>query len=159
MKLIHKLKTPELEMLVAEHFGIRTHLIIPNVYWGFGLNYEADLVVVTRAKYAYEIELKVSKSDLKADQNKTKHKFERKTFKRMYYAMPDYIYEPDLVPEYAGVLLAYQHYGKWFIKREKDPVNLKVPPLDDNQYKKLLELMAMRVWSMKKKFINLKEKI
>lgn len=145
-----KLNTKELEVLVADFFNVRTHLIVPNVSWGFGLQYEADLVVVTKSNYIYEVELKVSKSDLKADAKKRKHLHPRKTFKRMYYAMPESIYDPTLVPEYAGVLLAYMHRKRWYIKVERKPENLKVDPITDKQYIKLLELMAMRVWSMKK---------
>lgn len=149
-----KLNTKELEVLVADFFGVRTHLIIPNVSWGFGLLYEADLVVVTRSRYVYEVELKVSKSDLKADANKKKHNNPRKTFKRMYYAMPEEIYDPALVPDYAGVLLAYMHRKRWYIKLERKPDNLSVEPITDKQYLKLLELMAMRVWSIKKKLLK-----
>ena len=82
------MKTCELEYAVAEYFGVRTLLMIPNVFWGFGLNYEADLVVVTASRYAYEIELKVSKSDLKADAKK-KHNHDGRHFKRLYFAMSE----------------------------------------------------------------------
>ena len=52
-----KVTTPELEYAVAQYIGIRTHLIVPNVSWGFLNNYEADLLVVTRARYLWVIEL------------------------------------------------------------------------------------------------------
>ena len=153
-----KLDTKELEVLVADFFNVRTKLIIPNVSWGFGLNYEADLVVVTKAKYAYEVELKVSKSDLKADMKKIKHFFKSEVFKYMYYAMPEDIYVPEYVPEHAGVLLAYKHGESWYIRVEKKPAVNKVKALTDEQYKKLLELMAMRVWSMKKSYLKRRKK-
>ena len=93
-----KIKTPELELLVAEHFGIRQNLIIPNLSWGIGLNYEADLTVVTRARCCYEIELKVSKADLVAESKKKATVHQGRIFKRFYYAMPEYIYNPELIP-------------------------------------------------------------
>jgi len=61
----------EVELAVANYFGIRQHLIVPNVMWGFtGLNYEADLVIVTKAGYAKEVEIKVSRADLIKDKEK-----------------------------------------------------------------------------------------
>ena len=159
------MKTVELEILIAEHFGVRTHLIIPNVYWGFGLNYEADLVIVTRSKYAYEVELKVSKSDLKADKNKHPRAHNGECFKRLYYAMPRKIYEPELVPERAGVLLVEWrekftnwhervYPAHWEASLERKPQQTPAKKLTDSQYLKLLELQAMRVWSLKKKLVK-----
>ena len=160
------MKTPELELLVVDYFGIRTHLIVPNVFWGFGLDYEADLVVVTRAKCAYEVELKVSRADLIADSKKRIH-HNGSMFKGLWFAMPDPIYNPALVPERAGVLLVYDH--EWNcpytgkkqitenqvrIERKPQLTNVK---LTDAQYIKLLELMAMRTWKLKSKLMeNLK---
>jgi len=31
------------EIAVAKHFGYRQNLIVPNVHWGLGLAYEADM--------------------------------------------------------------------------------------------------------------------
>ena len=163
-----KLKTPELELLVAEFFNVRTKLIIPNVYWGFNMNYEADLVVVTKSRYAYEVELKVSKSDLKKDQSK-RNCHNDKRFKRLYFAMPENIYDESLVPETAGVLLACyvethtnwhgrKYEGYWVIVEKRKPKDQKVKPLSEKEYLKLLHLLAMRVWTMKKKFVKLLKK-
>jgi hypothetical protein len=165
-----KLKTPELELLVAEYFGIRTNLIVPNLSWGIGLNYEADLTVITRSKCAYEIELKVSKSDLIAESKKKASAHKGKMFKRFYYAMPESIYDENLIKDSStGVLLAYYDKGRtfrgrvikgtWRIKEVKKAKNKKVTKLSDKKYLKILELSAMRVWSMKKKFVKLLKKV
>lgn len=154
---MNKLKTPELELLVAEFFNVRTKLIIPNVFWGFNMNYEADLVVVTKSKYAYEVELKVSKNDLKKDHLK-RNCHNDKRFKRLYFAMPEDIYDENMVPETAGVLLAKYFKGKWYLSEKRKPKDRKTKPLSDKEYMKLLHLLATRVWSMKKKFVKLLKK-
>jgi len=157
-----KIKTPELELLVAKFFGIRTNLIIPNLSWGMKLRYEADLTIVTRTKYCYEVELKVSKSDLIAEAKKKVHAHKGDIYKRFYYAMPDYIYDEKLITnDDAGILLAewipehkywHQTYkAHWKINETRKPKNKKTSKITDEQYLKLLELQAMRVWSMKKK--------
>ena len=161
-----KLTTPELEVLVADFFNVRTKIIVPNVYWGMKLNYEVDLFVLTRSRYAYEVELKVSKSDLKKDMSK-KHNHCGTYFKRLYFAMPENIYDEKLVPENAGVLLAYYEKGYttpngevlcWELKEVRKPKEKKVKPLTDKEYLKILELMAMRIWTMKKKYLKLSKK-
>src|ERR1700735_2324206 len=65
----------------------RNWLVIPNVSYGF-LRYEADLLVVSKAKFCTEIEVKVSLSDWKADFEKRKHKIPDKRVKYQYYAAP-----------------------------------------------------------------------
>jgi hypothetical protein len=66
MKAIH------VELAVASYFGIRRHLIVPNVSWGLGLRHECDLLIVRESGFAAEVEIKVSKSDLKKDVEKRK---------------------------------------------------------------------------------------
>ena len=60
----------EIEVVVAQYFDPRRNVIVPNVWWGWGLRHECDLVVMTKTGYAYEVEIKVSRSDLKADLKK-----------------------------------------------------------------------------------------
>ena len=156
------MKTPELEYMVAQHFGVGKNLIIPNVSWGFGLEYEADLVVVTRSRYVYEVELKVSKADLKADMKKRACAHKGKEFKRFYYAMPENIYDPDLIKiDGAGILLACESSrGIPYIREAVKPANRsKVMPVSEARYTKLLELCAMRMWTMKRNELKrIKEK-
>lgn len=47
-------------------------IVIPNVSWSY-LLWEADLVSVTKARYLYEFEIKISHADFKADFTKRKH--------------------------------------------------------------------------------------
>jgi hypothetical protein len=67
----------------------RNYLVIPNVSWGF-LNYEADMLVVTKSRYCTEIEVKISMADWKKDFEKRKHKrgLRDDRIKYQYYAAP-----------------------------------------------------------------------
>src|SRR5690606_3456699 len=95
----------EVEMAVVNYFGSRQHLIVPNVSWGFGLNYEADLVVVTKAGYAKEIEIKVSRADLLKDKEK-KHNHDCSKFKELYFAIPERLLkDKEHIPERAGIIV------------------------------------------------------
>jgi hypothetical protein len=68
--MIKKLRAPDVELAVARFFNYRINLIVPNIYWGFGLNYEADLLIISPAAFATEIEIKV----ITAYENPTKSK-------------------------------------------------------------------------------------
>ena len=98
-----KTTAQEIEIAVAEHFGYRYNIIVPNVSWGFGLNYEADMVVVLPSCYAMEIEIKVSASDIKADLSK-KRQHESDLFKQLYFAVPLELANNENIPERAGIL-------------------------------------------------------
>lgn len=45
--------TLDMEVAVMEHFGVRQNLIVPNVWWGMGLNHECDMLVLTKSNCAY----------------------------------------------------------------------------------------------------------
>ena len=64
-----KITTPEMECRLADYFGYRKNLIVPNVYWGLDMH-ECDLLVLSQAGYATEIEIKISIADLRADAKK-----------------------------------------------------------------------------------------
>ena len=146
------MNTPDLEYKIAQYIGVRNHLIVPNMFWGFGFRYELDLLVVTKSRYMWEVELKTSRADLKADQKKN-HRHDDSRIRRLYFAMPESIYDPTLVPEKAGVLLVKESNGR--VEQIKSPKEMRGSKLTDREYQKLLELMSMRVWSEKKKALRL----
>ena len=147
-----KITTPELEFLTAEYIGLRRNIIIPNVSWGFFMRREVDLLVITKARYLWEVELKVSKSDLRNDSKKA-HGHRDDRIKRLYFCLPDYALDIDAVPERAGILVAkYSIEWKcWGIKELRPAKDNTSMPIDDSDYKRLLRLGILRVWSMKKK--------
>jgi hypothetical protein len=64
------LKSIEVEEAVARMFGIRQNIIVPNISWGMGLH-ECDLLIIRKSGYAVEVEIKVSRWDLRKDLKKT----------------------------------------------------------------------------------------
>ncbi len=102
----YKIKTIEIEESISRLFNIRQYIIVPNVSWGFHGGHEMDLFIISPSKYAYEIEIKISVSDFRADFKKS-HTHESKYIREFYYAMPEYIYEKVKleIPEHAGIII------------------------------------------------------
>ena len=142
-----KMTAQDIEIAVADFFGSRVNLIVPNVSWGMGLLHECDLIVLTPAGYAYQVEIKVSKADLIKDQQK-KHGHSSQIISRLYFAIPDYLQDCiNEVPDHAGILIVY---GGRYAK-------LIRPPITQNKYKwtpesraKLMSLACMRIFTLKK---------
>lgn len=95
----------EIEIAVAQHFNWRRNLIIPNVYWGIGLNHEADILVLSQSGYASEIEIKISRADLLRDREKP-HGHHSEIVKAFWFAVPSDLAEFALanIPDDAGLL-------------------------------------------------------
>jgi hypothetical protein len=145
-----RLIAQDIELALSHHFNSRINLIVPNVSWGLQIGYEADLVIVTPSKYAFEVEIKVSIADLKRDSLK-RHGHCSTKFKRLYFAVPDdmQVEALDCIPERSG-LFAIDKFG--FVRLIRAPhINLDARKLTDSEMKHLYELMAMRVWNLKEK--------
>lgn len=159
----HKTKpisTSEMEVAIAKMFGIRTHIIVPNISWGLTGMHECDMFVVTKAGCAKEIEIKRSKSDFLADFKKGhNHVDKQKRITEFYYAFPSDLVDKciDLVPENAGVIVCYRvknykgveiviahikRQAKWI----KDSRKLTV-----EEQLKVAQLGCMRIWNLKDK--------
>ena len=67
----------------------RQDIFIPNLSWGL-LNYEADLVIITKSGYLTEIEIKRSWADFKADFKKG-HEHDDPRVYNFYYCVPESI--------------------------------------------------------------------
>lgn len=158
------LTTIEIEVAVAKYFGIRQHIIVPNLSWGFGVH-ECDLFVITKAGMGIEVEIKRSKSDFLADFKKGhNHVDPQNRIADFYYAMPKELYPKveEFIPEGAGVILCerYLDYKKRevvYAYTERNPIRrkgVKRLPLEDQL--RVARLGTMRIWSLKEKIIKLK---
>lgn len=81
-------------------------VIIPNVSWGM-FDHEMDLCEVSDSGYITEIEIKISRADLKADKDKAVfHTDKHNRIKYLYYAVPNMLASFALqeIPEYAGLI-------------------------------------------------------
>jgi hypothetical protein len=152
------MNTQRLEWLVADFLGVRENLIVPNVKYGFyGMPYEADLIVVAPSMYATEIELKVSKSDIKADNNKEAYAHKSKRIKRFFYAVPDELKDCEYLPIDCGLIIAreriYSNGQNCMIVRPPR-INKDAKKLTEQEYRVLLRLCAMRVWTLKERLVR-----
>jgi len=155
----------EIEYRVAKYFDPRRNIIVPNVWWGWGLNHECDLVVLTKSGYAYEVEIKVSKSDLRADLKK-RWGHSSKRLRRLYFAVPEKLESCalELVPKSAGILKIQQtDTGRWpypgnVSKVREAQINLEARRLNPEEELKLAALGTMRIWTLKRAYSSLWER-
>lgn len=146
----------EIEIALADWLGVGSngkgkssqYMIVPN-FKGLSLAHECDLLVVTGSAWAWEIEIKVSKSDLKRDAAKMMH-HESNLILRLYFAMPDTMRDrADLVPERAGILYVtadgecYQHRAP--------KLNMDARKLTPEEIITVGRLASLRIWGLKRK--------
>lgn len=153
-----KIRACDVERAVVAHFNFRRNVIVPNVSWGM-LPWEADLLILTKAKYLIEIEIKVSLSDLKRDVDKDKWHERHKTNKlirQRYFAMPFPLATSDAAKEIcAGLGAGIIGFDFNVIRRGQPethrlaeaPANPHALPLTDKLQFKLLRLGVLRYWS------------
>lgn len=161
-----KITTLEMEVELSKFLNHRMNLVIPNVSWGM-FGHECDLIKLTPSGFCSEIEIKISLSDLKKD-NEKKHNhidsgapYEVHTngnkIKYLYFAIPEYLEQHiEHIPERAGILILREKknfykekYLKFFqIRAPKKQSNYR---FSEKERIKLLSLMAMRIWRLKQK--------
>ena len=139
--------TAEMEIVIARYFDTRKNVIVPNVSHGM-FRYEMDLCMLNMVgMYASEVEIKISKSDLKADAKKPHH-HDCVSIKYLWFAMPEKLKGcEEYVPEHAGILFVS---SKGAVSVARKPVSNKSAQKWD--YKKafrLARLGTLRVWNLK----------
>ena len=140
----------EIEIVIADYFGIRQNLSVPNVGWGIGI-YECDVLIVTKTGYAYEVEIKVSKSDLLRDFNKRhNHNDYQNRIRKQWFAIPQRLESAIAhIPEKYGVLVI----SKTGIVSEirGAPINASARKLEVIEQYHIARLGVLRMWALKKK--------
>lgn len=140
--------------------------ILPNITW---TGDEIDLLVVTRNLRLIDIEIKISRADLKADKNKSKwwrefrHKYDPLTHSwtcpdrvpqeyptkvwKHYYAMPESIWRDDLrdhIQPISGVLVITDKGKVKCVKKSKP--NRCADQISSEQVIALARLASLRMW-------------
>lgn len=137
----------EIELAMVRYFRRTKYVIVPNLSWGM-FGYELDLCALnTKSFYATEIEIKISKSDLKRDQKKF-HNHDRNynMIRYLYFAMPVFLKDSiEFVPERAGVYLVDEE-GNVTIERKAIPNNVAKKWSYEQAYK-LGRLGTIRFWN------------
>lgn len=137
---------------VVRMFNPTRYNCIVNVSYGF-LNHEADLLVMNKNCRLYEVEIKTSLADLKADFKKS-HGHEDKKVERLYYAVPYSLLEKaqKSIPAQYGIISVKDNgkgcaYPCLLAERVRDAAKLRDYPLNDHQVIQLLRLGTMRFWT------------
>lgn len=158
----------EIEVAIAKSrdFSCVANTVVFNVY-GLSellpIGHECDVLVMTKAGYLAEIEIKRSWSDFLADFRKA-HKHESRLIKRFYYCVPESIfrrvmeYIENAEDEYkcAGVAF-YTEDGRVWIRRGAR-VRDDALKLTDEQKLEVLRLGCMKVIAAKERFIRERKK-
>jgi len=155
--------TPEMEVAIAKYFGIRKHIVVPNVSWGF-FNHECDLFLIRTSGYGFEVEIKRSKSDMMADfKKKHGHKDRRNRIVQLYYAFPEELLPKveDLVPDDCGIITVSRSEwnNKAYASMRRDAKRKKgAKRLTKDEQLKIARLGTLRIWTLKEKLNLLMQK-
>lgn len=153
--------TNEMEVAIAKHFGVRSHIIVPNVSWGF-FNHELDMFLIRKSGYGFEVEIKRSVSDFRADFNKKHGHVDKKNrIVQLYYAFPEELFhklEKD-VPLDCGIISVATYGNNHMARVRREATRRKgARALTDKEIAKITRLGVMRIWSLKDKLNKLKRK-
>jgi len=156
-----QITTIEMEEAISRLFGIRTHIIVPNISWGLPGMHECDVFIVKKTGYAVEVEIKRSKADLLADFKKS-HNHDDERIREFYYALPEKLLETctELIPEHAGIISCnrspWSNRNDVYASIKRNPkIRKGSRKLTDEEQFKVAKLGVMRIWSLKKKLIKL----
>lgn len=151
------LRTIDMEIALAEYFGIRQNLIVPNVEWGAFIH-ECDLLIITKAGYAWEVEIKISRSDLKRDRLKRHGHVDRQDrIRNFFYAVPSHLLPIDeFIPERAGILAVSQCNGWYHVETVRKPqISRAARPWSESERYNIARLGSMRIWNLKRHIVRL----
>ena len=156
-----KITTQEMEVAIAKYFGIRTHIIIPNLSWGF-FSHECDLFLIRKSGYGFEVEIKRSKSDMIADFSKNHGHVDRKNrIVQLYYAFPIELLPKveDLVPKECGIITVEKYNDRGYARMHREAKRRKgAKRLTTAEQLKITRLACMRIWTLKEKLNLIKQK-
>src|SRR4030043_1181553 len=152
VKIMNNETTAEIELQVALYFRPHINIVVPNISWGINIH-ECDVLVITRSNYLYEIEIKISKSDLIKDLKKTHgHNDYRNRIKKLYFSIPQKLVDAiDYVPSRAGVLVV-EPDGR--VDEYRKAITQKAIKINDNEKFQIARLGTIRIWNLKQKLIE-----
>lgn len=166
------MKTLEMEIAVMAHLNPRQNIVVPNVT-GAGVNFgnvdylhECDVLSLSKTGYATEVEIKVSKSDLKKDLQK-QHAHDNRFIKYLYFAVPRNLVATaiELLPENIGILCV-ERRPFWNGKVAENPsvevIRGAIPRKDarkwnEAQRNQLMRLGVLRILGLKRKIRELEK--
>jgi hypothetical protein len=163
-----KITCLEIELALKRMFDPRRQLVVPNVSWGAGLH-ECDLLVISKAGYATEVEIKTNMQDLKRDSKKS-HLHLHPKLRALYYAltadMIDRHSALDHIPETAGVIKMYRASdgneaaaGRVCAFTIREAVETDANKWSPQEVAEIYRLGALRIWTLKEKVLKLRNEV
>ena len=151
------MKTIDMELALASYLDSLTNLIVPNVSWGM-FGHECDLLVVSKSGYAWEVEIKISRADLTRDKKKA-HGHRDHRIKFLYFAIPDHLESHiEHIPERAGIITVHDNGHYHFCKTIRKPKQNGSYKFSDAEKLKIARLGSLRIWGLKRKVRDHREK-
>ncbi|HDZ04890.1 hypothetical protein LCGC14_0370560 [marine sediment metagenome] len=107
------MNTKEIQELLCKEEVLKGNLPCENVSNIFYCS-ESDVVSILKSGYTVEYEVKISRSDFKADAKKSKWKFYNAKVEKgipnyFYYACPENLINKNEVPSFAGLIYVYEN--------------------------------------------------
>jgi hypothetical protein len=175
MSVLKNMRTVEIELQLFKKFDVQKTLNATNITRKSKiLDFEADYISLSEAGYATAIEIKITKSDLKADLKKkhiarltsaplkswgkrTALDIYYKRLKYFYYAVPPKLIETalDQIPDFAGLMEVTEN-GINVIRKPQVLFNFK---WNDVLRYKLARLGSIKAYNLKNKIVRLENKI
>lgn len=114
------------------------------------------MVVMRSSGYAIEVEIKISRSDIRADKRKS-HLHDSNRFRELWFAVPEDLADDPNIPDRAGVIAvcwrqSSRYSGGYRCKTvRRGKINTNAKKISAESRLKLAELGCMRIWSLKSK--------
>lgn len=151
------MKTLDIEVALLTALNIRQNIIVPNISFGISRKidgkchnlHECDILSLTKSNYATEYEIKVSKSDFKADKKK-KHKHNSLFIKYFCYVVPLEMkaFAEERLEEGQGLIIVTDKLKLSYVALPKEQKCVK---WTDEERLKLAHLGCMRIKNLKTK--------
>lgn len=155
-----KITSAEIEVGLAQYFNPRRNHVLINASWGLDFRYELDFLSITPAGYGTEVEIKVTKSDIKADLKK-RFQHDDRRIRRVFFCVPEELVEFTLetIDPRFGVLKAGMHrdFGVTIYEVRAARIRPNAVPFSDKEISKANSLMNLRVWPLKRAIIALRK--
>lgn len=154
-------------------------MIVSNVSFGWGLKYEADVLVLHPSGYCDEVEIKVTAADIRADKKKRNSHWPDPRIRNVWFAVPPKLADNPDIPDKAGILTV--SFGVWEVgedcswilrdPREGEkcvsyvrvvrqpavrPKSKRVMKVSERDRLRLMRLGALRAWGNLERILLLK---
>jgi hypothetical protein len=153
----------DIQQALVRYFDWQRNRCYVNIYVG---GWESDFAVVTKAGYLYDVEIKISLADWKAEQHKDKFKpgwvgqNHRKLVSRMFYAVPAELVQrvPEFVPAETGLLsvsppLDRRYHSK--VELVRPAKRLEAKALSEKKQLQLHDSTYWRYWRDVRKAVDI----